>query len=393
MALSWIKKLLGISPAEAKRPLTGYGSVLKDFPADTLTGVTAIKTYYHMINDSQVAGALQQLYGSITGGPARFRHQNPEIEQWVNDTLDNIPGSFVEVISSAATMIAFGYSLQEVVWAYSGGKWIPAEIVGKDVRNYEWVWSSKGNMWLLQSSSGFKSSSVPAGKFIICKNGNDQSSPYGRSVLKPAWKNWWSKTELIKIQLHFAERNVSPIAAGTSEIPHSPEDEEAFLNMMDELRQRSAILVPNGFKLDMLYSNNPNGGAQLDQFIAYHDSQIARAILAESLTLEGGGVGARSYGQSATHASVLRAIGANVRSKIATAINEQLIYPMIVLNFGQDTPKGALIIQEPPVDQLKDYAQAIKYFVDAGAITGKEDWVMELAGLGSSLETPGPEKV
>lgn len=385
--LDLFRKLLGITRSEATTEVqvSSTSSAPTEFTGDTLTGSTALDTYAKMMRDAQVAGAYQQVVGSVVGGMVRIEcEESEEIAEWANAVMERIEGSSLDMVEAALMMLPFGFSVQEVVWREYEGRWEPYQIIERASQKFTWEWDSKANEYVLQSNEGFGGKKAPLGKYLICRNGNNSGNPYGSSILKSCYKNWYSKLEIIKLLNVFLEKNASPNLIAKPTYPQPASVDDKVLTMLETFRQSSVAVVPSTYEIETINLGNPNAESQFRGALNYHDSQIARAILSESLTLEEGGIGARSSGQSATHATVLRAKGSMLRRKIAAAINEQLIKPMVALNFGEDAPVTRFIIEEPPVDALAEYTQAIKALRETGYLAGSEPWVLERAGLGET---------
>jgi len=381
------RKLFGIGRAEAKteRILQSIFSEFTEFAGDTLTGVSALDTYAKMMRDAQVEGAYQQVVASVIGGRVWVEcDESQEIADWATGALERIEGSPLDMVQAALMLLPYGFSVQEVVWREYKGKWEPHRIIERAAQKCSWDWDSKSNQWALKTSTGYNATEAPVGKYLICRNGNNTENPYGNSILKSCYKNWYSKLAIIKLLNVFLERNATPIRWAKPQFPQSADSDNKVLEMLETLGQTSSMVVPSTYDLNVLFSTSPNAEGQFRGALGYHDSQIARAILSESLTLEEGGVGARSYGQSAAHQTVLRAKGAMLRRKVASAINEQLVQPMVQLNFGEDAPQARFMIAEPPVENLMEYSAAIKNFVEAGVFTGQEPWIPDRVGLGNA---------
>jgi len=210
--VSWFQKLLGISTSEAQREaIASSSSVFSEFDSDTLTGSTALNTYAKMMRDAQVGGSYQQLVAAVVGGGVRVScEESEEIELWANAALDRVEGSPLDMVEAALLMVAFGFSVQEVVWREWEGKWEPYQIIERAPQKFTWEWDSNAKRNVLKTSSGFNTQEAPVGKYLICRNGNNTENPYGYSILKSAYKNWMSKLQIIKLANVFLEKNASP---------------------------------------------------------------------------------------------------------------------------------------------------------------------------------------
>lgn len=185
---------------------------------------------------------------------------------------------------------------------------------------------------------------LPVSRLVVYVNRKKGSNWIGRSVLRPAYKNWILKDRFLRIQAMVAERNGMGLpvyeAAGTG-----ADEIEAGQEITAAARagDDSGIALPNGasFKLVGVTGTLPDIMAA----IKYHDEQIARSMLANVLNLgQNRGTGSWALGTTLNDvlALAIKAIAENVRD----VADEHVIADLVELNYGPDEPAPRLVFDE-----------------------------------------------
>ncbi len=129
-------------------------------------------------------------------------------------------------------------------------------------------------------------------------------SPYGTSDLRAAYKHYWSKDILTRFMNLYLEKYGSPTAKGSYKRGTPKAAQEELLRVLDKIQQETAIVIPEDVQVELLEANR-GGEAGYLQAIEFHDKQISRAILCQTLmTDEGTRVG--SFALAKVHLDVLK---------------------------------------------------------------------------------------
>lgn len=114
---------------------------------------------------------------------------------------------------------------------------------------------------------------------------------YGRSILRPAYKNWVIKDELLRLELNTLDRNGMGVPVYTgSEFTNDPDgDLERGQEIVEGFRsgENSGASIPAGAKLDVKGTSGQLVSPR--EAIAYHDNMMARSVMAHVLNLDGKG--------------------------------------------------------------------------------------------------------
>ncbi|WP_411815501.1 DUF935 family protein [Gordonia sp. SND2] len=194
----------------------------------------------------------------------------------------------------------------------------------------------------------------------------------GRSLLRPSYKHWILKDELLRIQATAARRNGIGVPVATAAEGASDEDLQTLRKMAQAYRggESAGAAIPFGSTLQLLgvQGNMPD----LAQAISYHDSMIAIAGLAHFLNLSGGGSYALASVQADTFAQAVQTHGEQIRD----VFNAHVIEDLVDVNWGQDEPAPRLVFDDIG-SQQDATAAALNLLVQAGIIT--PDQVVETA--------------
>lgn len=188
----------------------------------------------------------------------------------------------------------------------------------------------------------------------------------GESILRPAYKHWLLKDELIRIEAATARRNGMglPIYFGSDHEDTIGKDLETGRAMTRSVRagMGSGLAIPAGadFKLAGVQGNLPD----IREAIGYHDKAIALAGLAHFLNLEGsGGSYALASVQSDTFVQAVQAIA----DMIYDTANMHVVEDLVDVNFGEDEPAPILVFDE--IGSRRDaVAAALQQLVAAGIL-------------------------
>ena len=161
-------------------------------------------------------------------------------------------------------------------------------------------------------------------------------------------------------------------------------DKATLLKALVEIGHNAAGIIPEGMSLEFLAA--ASGAA--DPFVVmmtWCENSVSKAILGGTLTAQPGDVGSRSLGE--VHNEVRQEIRDSDARQIASAITEQLIYPIAVLSFGNITSLTRCPYFEfdtGEAEDLKLYADSLPKLVDYGA-------KIPLAWMQEKLRIPEPE--
>jgi phage gp29-like protein len=204
-------------------------------------------------------------------------------------------------------------------------------------------------------------------------------SPYGTSDLRAAYKHYWSKDVLMRFMNLYLEKYGSPTAKGAYKRGTPRAAQEELLKVLDKIQQETAIVIPDDVQIELLEAQR-GGEAGYLQAIEFHDKQIAKAVLGQTLmTDEGMRVG--SFALAKVHLDVLRMCLKKLKRDLEeTVMREQVIRPLVDYNFAVTAYPafGLGTLEERDLDSL---ASAITKLVSGEVIRPDESWIRQYLGL------------
>jgi hypothetical protein len=226
------------------------------------------------------------------------------------------------------------------------------------------------------TSGGMKTQlQMPVDRLVVYTRDPDPGVWIGNSLLRPAYKHWLLKDELIRIAATTARRNgvgvpVFEAPESVSEASIGSTDLAPYLNTARQYRggNTAGLAIPFGSKFDIkgVQGQLPSGFVQ--QQIEYHDKQMALAALAHFLNLDRGGSYALASVQESTFSQGVQQVAEMMRDTAQAHIIEDLVD----VNWGPDEACPMLIVDEIG-SQQDATAASLQMLVGAGLLTPDKD--------------------
>lgn len=371
------------------------GSILPYNP-DDLIGRRGYAIYDKMQNDAQVQACLtiKKLAVLSRGWQVHPASQDPldvRVADFVRFALEDMRGSVLDVLFNALDALAKGFSVMEINYRildkppYAGMVGL-ASIKSKDPATFIFDTDEFLNLRGLRRGGPVfgaeRDELLAPEKFVVYSHMPRYESPYGTSDLRAAYKHYWSKDILMRLMNLYLEKYGSPTAKGSYRrgTPKSSQDE--LLKVLDRIQQETAIVIPDDVQIELLEAQR-GGEAGYLQALEFHDKQIAKAILCQTLmTDEGVRVG--SFALAKVHLDVLKMCLAKLKRDLEeTVMREQVVRRLVDYNFNVAAyPSFSLgPLEDRDVAQL---AGVIDRLVSGEIIRPDEGWIREYLGIPSS---------
>jgi hypothetical protein len=274
--------------------------------------------------------------------------------------------SWPEHLREALLMLPFGHAFFEQVYRIDGDRARLRKLAPRMSKTIEdvKVADDGGLIAIKQFSSrvGDPQRDIPVNRLVAYVYEREGGNWLGRSLLRPAYKNWLIKDRLLRVDAQTIERNGMgvPVYEGAE----GETDLTKGLKMAKDWRagDTSGAATPNGAKLRLAA---PEGHLpQALPSIRYHDEQIGRAVLAHFLNL---GTQTGSWALGTTFADFFVLSLQTLAQQIADTVTQHVIEDLVDVNFGETEPAPRLVFDEIGSRQAAT-AQAIKMLTDAGIL-------------------------
>lgn len=373
-----------------------YGGQLREEYLSTLQGRQAAQIYDEMRrSDAQVMMLLRAIQLPIlrsewTVKPSENDSaKGEEIADAVKRNLIDGQGMsrpWSQVLSEALLMLVFGYAPMEKVYELDRKKRVVnlRKLALRHPRTvYAWRGLDAGNLegieQMLYTPMGVESSNpfVPLEKLCVFINQREGDNWEGISLLRPAYKHWWVKETLEKIDAAGHERMSIgiPVAKLDGTVGNPDEQAETWAEILSNLQamERNYIIEMPGtsFRFEVVNAGRGGASSPLLQSINYHARMISVAGLVQFMELGNTQSGSRAVAgeQSGPFDLELMAIQQNV----CDTFNSYVLPELVRLNFGEREGYPQLEAGGVSEKDTAGLATFLKDLIAAKAITPDDD--------------------
>lgn len=291
--------------------------------------------------------------------------ESVELADFVNWNFENIEGSIHDDLWEIMGALEMGHSLNEIIWTIiPEGKW-----QGKvGIKNIKSLNPRYFNLWVDDYNNLKKIVSLtypqygaeyPIEKFLVYSYDKRYENVFGTSKLRAIYRHWWAKDTLIKFWNMYLEKFGSPSVWGKYPSKATDDQKTAFLDALKALKADSVAIIPEGMEID--FKETQMRGIGFKEAIEYHDGQITKHILGQTLTSQAGMTG--SYALGKVHLDVLFSylnnLGKDVEEKVMA---NQLVKRLIDYNFSNVTNYPYFQFKPLEQDIMIEY---LKIYIDA----------------------------
>jgi hypothetical protein len=198
---------------------------------------------------------------------------------------------------------------------------------------------------------------------------------YVRRDGKAAWSrnSYWAKDNMLKLMAVSLERYAEPIAVATYKGLLDGDQRDDLQGFLKNLQSRSGIILPESVVLDFK-SPPPRAAEAFIPAINLYDQHIRMAILMPGLIGLSGEQTTGSFARAVKEFDVFLWILGHLRKDIETVVNEQIIKPLIDMNY--EVEHG-----QYPKFKFKEITEEAR----------RAQFELFITGLGSGALTKGPE--
>jgi hypothetical protein len=212
---------------------------------------------------------------------------------------------------------------------------------------------------------------IPVNRLVAYIHAKEGGNWIGTSILRPVYKNWLLKDRLLRTQTQTIERNGMGVPLYKAQEGASEADLAAGKGMATAWRAGEAAGSAVPFGADLILRGVDGTLPDAQPAIEYHDSQIARAVLAHFLNL---GTQTGSWALGSTFADFFTMSLQTLAEQVRDTATSHVIEDLVDINFGESEPAPRLAFDEIGSRQAAT-AEAMKTLVDAGIL--RPDQVLE----------------
>lgn len=378
--------------APARSALAALAASVAQYNPDDLIGKRGYAVYDQMQHDAQVQACLQIKKMAVLSRGWQV-HQASDAPgdvraaDFVRFALEDMRGSILDVLSNALDAVAKGFSVMEINYRLIDrepwhGMVGLASIKSKDPATFTFDTDEFLNVRGLRRTTDVASGVLQPEKFVVYSHNPRYESPYGTSDLRAAYKHYWSKDLLTRFMNIYLEKYGSPTARGSYKRGTPKQAQEELLKVLSRIQQETALLIPDDVQVDLLEAQR-GGEAGYLQALEWHDKQIAKAILCQTLVTDEG-VRVGTYALAKIHLDVLRMCLLKLKRDLEeTVMREQVIRRLVDYNFA--SPVGYPTFSLGPLEDkdMEQLAGVIAKLVSGEVVRPDEGWIREYLGIPS----------
>ncbi|MDD2867700.1 DUF935 domain-containing protein [Neomegalonema sp.] len=372
---------LGRLPEEQAAPaLSGVRSVMSGHPAqgltpDRLTRLLKSAEQGDAVAYLELAEEMEEKdlhYLSVLGTRKRAVAQLEITVESASDSAEDVANADLvrawlrredleEEVFDILDAIGKGYSVTEIIWDFSARQWWPARLKRRDPRWFEFD-RDDGETLRLRGAGGPEE--LWPCKYVIHKASAKSGLPIRGGLARAAAWAWLFKNYDIKDWITFVEVHGQPLRVGKYHTGATERDKEILLRAVANIGSAAAI-IPSSMFIEFVEAAKGGGaGTDLYERLAnWLDRQVSKAVLGQTLTTE---VSGGSLAAAKVHDDVRRDIMRADARQLASALNRDLVRPLIDLNRGPRELYPRLRIELPKSTDLKLFAEALGMMVDRG---------------------------
>ena len=316
---------------------------------------------------------------TIDGEDETITNSDTEIQKFIETALfESMHVTWDDLLRQILTMCTFGFSIFEKVYWMDGDKIVLKNLAQRLARTvYKWNRQEDGRYGITQmvymndEGKDFNIE-LPADKIIVFTFRREGDNMEGISILRSAYKHWYIKDTLYKLDAVKHERQAVGIPVITLPAVHEESDETEAEDILMNLRatEKSFVVLPSP---EWKFEFAQMGGSttvDTEKSINHHNSQIVQNILAGFLDLGKAGAG-WSYALSEDQSSLFLLSLTALANQICDIFNRDIIPELVDLNFTlsewQKYPK--LTFQKLGEVKYNELASSLSTLTSSGLLT------------------------
>ena len=364
--------------------------------------------YVEMLKDSPVASAandLRTLLGISVMG--KYQHPDENIQSFVQHSINQMEGSWSNVIAEILTFIPFGRSFSEVSYTIKKRTAYLDKIRTVDPRYY-WFEGYSGNIHRVHYMRNVD-------VYIPYENGlhlinqpylSLGGDPYGVAICRRAYPYWElmkivnacmaiaserQATKLLVAKTDTANNNVTMINPETGYPFTDPATgEPRFFNQAYMMSNNLNDMKNNSYAVidiadDIFAIDHETDGSFFMNILGYLESMIMLSWLVPRTVTGTGAISSGDSNLNAGHRSILELVIKSQMEMVSDILVEQVIRPMIEFNFGEQKDYGIFPVKSQDNEDVISLLNIVNNCISTGAFALDDLAVInrmrELAGI------------
>ncbi|MFA5805559.1 MAG: DUF935 family protein [Melioribacteraceae bacterium] len=281
--------------------------------------------YRELLLDAHLSATIQQRKSQVLQMGWELNYDGPErIKNELVEIIQNMP--LQEIGNNVLDAVLYGYAVGEVNWEMRGSKIIPVNIIYKP---QEWfMFDIKNRLRLRVRARGnylFEpGEELPPYKFILCQHMPSYTNPYGEKLLSRCFWPVTFKKAGIEFWELMVERFGSPNLIGRYAAGATESEKNQLLEDLEQMTKDIITVMRSDQVVEWKESPKYSVGGLYENLIQFLNTEISKAILTATLTIESGSVG--NYKSAVVQQEMISYLGMQDKKLIEFSINKLLEY-------------------------------------------------------------------
>lgn len=322
-----------------------------------------------------------------------------EIANFVTEALENrMARPFSQLLSEILLFPFFGFYYFEKVFKIEDGKiWWDKWASRIPTAHYRWeIQAEDGSIQpgvtqqlpyspYKDGKWGDTQPKIPMDKLILFVYQQEGDNYDGYPILRTAWRSYYTKDILYKIQAIRAERGSGILVVGLPD-SHGDTDQADAEEMCRNFKsvEQTFIIKPNKeWEIELMTAGISDKTSDIADSIKHHNEMIAMNILGQFVLLGSGGAGG-SYALSRDQSDFFTLGLAEITRQAAAVINKQAIEELVTLNYGKREKYPKLVFDQIGQIDYAEMSNALSTLASAGLVDVDDNmkiWVRKSFGL------------
>lgn len=185
-----------------------------------------------------------------------------------------------------------GYAVSEVVWTVRDHQIVPARLVKRAQRRFQYVQEDQKNppqLRLLTRENMLTGEQLPDRKFIVHRFNPEDDNPYGVGLGQQLYWPVFFKRKGITFWAKFCERFASPTPWGKYPKGADKKAKDTLFSALRAMSNDGVIMTPEGMSIELLQAAATGSITTQADLCKFMDDQINAVILGQDPRAQGGG--------------------------------------------------------------------------------------------------------
>jgi len=294
-----------------------------------------------------------------------------KVAEFIEDALWGI-SSFERALRSMLDALGKGVSIQEIVYARDGARLVIEAIKARPQEAFAFNEPGDPPTGALRLSisarraAGARAQHVaplqadailPSNKFVVTTFEMQEENRWGDALGRHCFWLTWFKRQSVKFWLKFIEKGTGTVVANYPS-GATDEDKQAALEAAKAINRTTAVAKSERFAVELLEKARAGGGAG-EVFNGLVEglcnTEMSLLIRGQTLTSRGGDQGSGSMALGEVHERVSNLILESDAKMLTETVQQQVVDPLTVLNFGPDAEPPEFVIEAEEGEDLDKF--------------------------------------